>query len=79
MSILSTIEADVQKGLDIAGPFLTAAGVIPGIGPILSEIGSVITNLENGGHTLDGSLVSEITKAITLIHAAKIVPPKASS
>lgn len=75
LSVLSTIESDIKKGLEVAAPFLTAAAAVPVIGPILTQVGIIITNLEQGGHTLDASTLSAIVQGVALVSAVKTVPP----
>lgn len=79
LSILSTIEADVKKGFEIAAPFLKAAVAVPVVGPVLSEVGTIVTNLEDGGHEIDTPTLSAIVQAVALVIAAKTVPSATSS
>lgn len=75
LSTLKTIGEDVEKGLAKVAPVLQAAGnFVPGLGPILIEIGTAITNLENGGHAIDATTLSEIFQAAAVLTAAKTAP-----
>jgi len=75
LSKLKTIAEDIEKGLAPVGAILKdAGGFVPGAGPILVEIGTIITNLENGGHEVNASTVTAITQAVATVLAAKTVP-----
>lgn len=77
LSTLKTIGEDIEKGLGPVGTILKDAGdFVPGAGPILVEIGTIITNLENGGHDVNAATVSEIAQAVATVTAAKTVPAK---
>jgi len=80
LSTLKTIGEDIEKGLGPVGTILKdAGGFVPGAGPILVEIGMIITNLENGGHTVNAATVSEISQAVATVMAAKTVPAKTAT
>jgi len=79
MSFLSTLETigkDIEKGFEVAAPILKAAGgIVPVVGPVLTEIGDIVTNLENGGHEVDAATLQAIFQAVATVSAAKTAPP----
>lgn len=62
---LETIAVDIEKGLAIAQPIISA---IPGVGtlagPILAEVEAVITKLTAAGQTLTQAQISAIVQAV---------------
>jgi len=74
ISVLKTIGNDIEKGLELAAPFIS---LIPGgvaIAPILAEVAQVIGILEQSGQKIDPSVLSAVMQAVTQVHVAKQVP-----
>jgi hypothetical protein len=83
MSFWSTLEADVTKGLEIAG---AVVGVIPEasfLGPVLTEIATVIAAIEAATGTsvakLPAAQVSSFTQAAAATAAVKQAAAKKTS
>jgi hypothetical protein len=72
-----TVFSDTEKGLALASPFLS---LIPGgalIGPIISEVESIVNGLTAKGQTLTTAQVSAITQTVASyqsLAALKLVP-----
>lgn len=69
LSVLKTIGTDIEKGLAIATPIV--GEFVPVAGPILAEIATVISALENAGKTLTAEQLSQVIQSITAVNAVK--------
>jgi hypothetical protein len=73
-SDLENIGKNILKGIEAAAPILSklapVSAIIPVIGPALSEVATVITQLEASGSTITASELE--TMIVTLVSASQI-------
>jgi len=67
--ILATIGADVEKGIAAAAPIIGA--FVPATGPILTEIETIIAELELAGHSPAPQTISAIAQSVAHIETIK--------
>lgn len=80
ISVLKTIGEDIEKGITAAAPIIGA--FVPGVGAILTEIATVIADLESKGQTVNASELSAIVQALSTTSAisqAKAAPASNAS
>jgi len=66
---LENIGVDILKGIQIASPIIGSFN--PAIGAILTEVGTVIADLEQKGQTINPSDMSALVTAISTVHTVK--------
>ncbi len=70
LSVIETIGKDIVKGAEVAAK-IPGVSAIPIAGPIIVEVGQIVSSLETSGKTLTSDEVSQIVQIVAAASAVK--------